>query len=157
MIALTLSALLAAAAPPSVDLVVVFPDRAQVTRVAEVACGAKQRADFTDISPAAGADSFRARTSEGTVLGLRSELLPRLEEFAPQLKDTQDKLKAIDDQLAVLQQARTRLDAQGRLAEQFATVAVILSVIFNRERMRWWQGIGVGATAIGVSLMALGG
>jgi drug/metabolite transporter (DMT)-like permease len=40
---------------------------------------------------------------------------------------------------------------------QFATVAVILSVIFNRERMRWWQGIGVGATAIGVSLMALGG
>ena len=41
-------------------------------------------------------------------------------------------------------------------ASQFATVAVILSVLFNRERMRWWQGIGVGATAVGVSLMALG-
>lgn len=39
---------------------------------------------------------------------------------------------------------------------QFATVAVILSVLFNRERMRWWQGIGVAATAMGVALMALG-
>lgn len=42
-------------------------------------------------------------------------------------------------------------------ASQFATVAVILSVLFNRERMRWWQGLGVGATAVGVALMALGG
>jgi drug/metabolite transporter (DMT)-like permease len=39
---------------------------------------------------------------------------------------------------------------------QFATVAVLLSVAFNRERMRWWQGMGVAATAVGVSLMALG-
>jgi drug/metabolite transporter (DMT)-like permease len=42
-------------------------------------------------------------------------------------------------------------------ASQFATVAVILSVLFNQERMRWWQGLGVGATAVGVALMALGG
>ncbi|MFM2072748.1 MAG: hypothetical protein RLZZ623_3012 [Actinomycetota bacterium] len=42
-------------------------------------------------------------------------------------------------------------------ASQFATVAVILSVLFNHERMRWWQGLGVAATAVGVSLMALGG
>jgi drug/metabolite transporter (DMT)-like permease len=41
-------------------------------------------------------------------------------------------------------------------ASQFATVAVILSVLFNRERMRWWQATGVAATAVGVSLMALG-
>lgn len=41
-------------------------------------------------------------------------------------------------------------------ASQFATVAVILSVVFNGERMRWWQGTGVGATAIGVALIALG-
>jgi drug/metabolite transporter (DMT)-like permease len=42
-------------------------------------------------------------------------------------------------------------------SSQFATVAVILSVMFNHERMRWWQGCGVGATAIAVSLIALGG
>ncbi|MCU1359366.1 MAG: EamA family transporter [Ilumatobacteraceae bacterium] len=41
-------------------------------------------------------------------------------------------------------------------ASQFATVAVVLSVMFNGERMRWWQATGVAATAVGVSLMALG-
>ena len=41
-------------------------------------------------------------------------------------------------------------------SSQFATVAVILSVMFNRERMRWWQAIGVGATALAVALIAVG-
>ena len=42
-------------------------------------------------------------------------------------------------------------------SSQFATVAVVLSVLFNRERMRWWQAIGVAATAVAVALIALGG
>jgi drug/metabolite transporter (DMT)-like permease len=42
-------------------------------------------------------------------------------------------------------------------SSQFATVAVILSVLFNRERMRWWQAVGVAATAVAVALIALGG
>jgi drug/metabolite transporter (DMT)-like permease len=42
-------------------------------------------------------------------------------------------------------------------ASQFATVAVLLSVIFNKERMRWWQAIGVVATAVAVALIAAGG
>jgi drug/metabolite transporter (DMT)-like permease len=42
-------------------------------------------------------------------------------------------------------------------ASQFATVAVVLAVLFGGERMRWWQASGVAATAVGVSLMALGG
>jgi drug/metabolite transporter (DMT)-like permease len=41
-------------------------------------------------------------------------------------------------------------------SSQFATFAVILSVLFNGERMRWWQACGVAASAVGVSLMALG-
>ncbi len=41
-------------------------------------------------------------------------------------------------------------------ASQFATAAGVLSVLFNRERMRWWQGTGVAATALGVALMAVG-
>jgi drug/metabolite transporter (DMT)-like permease len=41
-------------------------------------------------------------------------------------------------------------------ASQFATAAVVLSVLFNHERMRWWQGVGVAATAVGVALMAAG-
>lgn len=42
-------------------------------------------------------------------------------------------------------------------SSQFATVAVILSVLFNHERMRWWQALGVGTTALAVALIAAGG
>lgn len=42
-------------------------------------------------------------------------------------------------------------------SSQFATVAVVLSVLFNKERMRWWQALGVAATAVAVALIALGG
>ena len=41
-------------------------------------------------------------------------------------------------------------------ASQFATVAVVLSVAFNKERLRTWQAIGVLASGVGVALMALG-
>lgn len=41
-------------------------------------------------------------------------------------------------------------------ASQFAAVAVVLSVIFNKERLRTWQAIGVAAGGVGVALMALG-
>lgn len=42
-------------------------------------------------------------------------------------------------------------------SSQFATVAVVLSVLFNKERMHWWQGMGVGTTAVAVALIAAGG
>jgi drug/metabolite transporter (DMT)-like permease len=41
-------------------------------------------------------------------------------------------------------------------ASQFATAGVLLSVIFNAERLRSWQAVGVAASGIGVALMALG-
>lgn len=41
-------------------------------------------------------------------------------------------------------------------ASQFAAVAVLLSVIFNKERLRTWQAVGVVASGVGVALMAIG-
>ena len=41
-------------------------------------------------------------------------------------------------------------------ASQFATAAVVFSVIFNKERLRRLQGAGIAAAAVGVALMALG-
>ena len=41
-------------------------------------------------------------------------------------------------------------------SSQFATVAVVLSVLFNKERMRWWQALGVASTAVAVALIAMG-
>lgn len=42
-------------------------------------------------------------------------------------------------------------------SSQFATVAVVASVLFNHERMRWWQAVGVATTAVAVALIAIGG
>ena len=61
--------------------------------------------------------------------------------------------------IASLQTAFQKGDA-GPVAvasSQFATVAVILSVLFNHERMRWWQAVGVATTAVAVALIAAGG
>ncbi len=41
-------------------------------------------------------------------------------------------------------------------ASQFASVAVLLSVMFNSERLRTFQWMGVGASAVGVALMSVG-
>ena len=41
-------------------------------------------------------------------------------------------------------------------ASQFASVAVLLAVIFNKERLRPLQWLGVMASAIGVALMSVG-
>jgi uncharacterized membrane protein len=41
-------------------------------------------------------------------------------------------------------------------SSQFAAVAVLLAVLINRERLRWWQGIGVGLGAVSVALLAVG-
>lgn len=132
-------------AAPAVDQVVVFPDRAQVTRAAEVSCGAKVRVAFSEISPAAGGDTFRARVSEGQVLGLRSELKVRQEEFTPALVDAQAKLKALDQQREPLQQAKVRAENQSRLARELSNVSVTM---MSRELSRgtvdtkaWAQGV----------------
>ena len=118
--------LLVVVAAPGIDQVVVFPDRAQVTRSAEVPCGARARVDFNGVTPAAAPDSFRARVDDGTVLGLRAELKVREDEFAAPLKDAMDKVKALDDQLQTLRASRTRADALSRLGDQYASVAVTM-------------------------------
>lgn len=61
--------------------------------------------------------------------------------------------------IASLQLAYQRGDAGivSVASSQFATVAVLLSVLFNHERMRWWQACGVGTTAVAVALIATAG
>lgn len=60
-----------------------------------------------------------------------------------------------------LQLALLEVDASGSgvvavITSQFASIAVLTSVVFNRERMAWWQAVGVVASAGGVALMAAG-
>ena len=41
-------------------------------------------------------------------------------------------------------------------ASQFAAAAVLISAVVNRERLRWWQLVGLLMASVGVGLMALG-
>lgn len=41
-------------------------------------------------------------------------------------------------------------------ASQFAAATVVISAIVNKERLRWWQVVGLGLASVGVGLMAAG-
>ena len=78
-----------ATAQTGIESVVVYPDRAQVTRQTFVSCtDGAQTITFSGIPPAAAADSFRARGDGVVVQGLRSESKVRTEQFAPALTAT---------------------------------------------------------------------
>jgi drug/metabolite transporter (DMT)-like permease len=51
---------------------------------------------------------------------------------------------------------RGQIGAVAVAGTQFTAVAVSLAYIFDRERLAWWQTIGVVGTALGVSFIALG-
>jgi drug/metabolite transporter (DMT)-like permease len=41
-------------------------------------------------------------------------------------------------------------------ASQFAAAAVLISAFANRERLHWWQFVGLALASVGVGLMAIG-
>src|ERR1044072_1590015 len=70
------------AATPSVTSVVVYPDRAQVTRAQTVACeGRNTVARFEELTPASDPISFRATVDRGTVEGLLASDHTRQERY----------------------------------------------------------------------------
>jgi len=124
---ISLMMILAAAPTSQVDAVVVFPDRAQVLRVAEVPCGPKVTATFSGVTPAAAGDSFRAHVEGGSVEGLRSEQKPLKESFGPETKDLLAKLKKLEADQAQLQHALERSREQALIADQYANVTATMA------------------------------
>ncbi len=110
-----------------VDAVVVYPDRAQVVRVAEVPCGPKVVATFSNVTPAAAGDSFRAHVEGGSVEGLRSEQKPLRDSFAPEVKDLVAKLKKLSADRAQLAHALERAQAQQVVADAYSQVAATMA------------------------------
>lgn len=125
-----LAVMLSAAPSSAVDAVVVFPDRAQVVRVAEVPCGPKVTATFSGVSPAAAGDSFRAHVEGGAVEGLRSEQKPLKDSFSPEAKDLLAKLKKLETDQQGLMHALERSREQARIADSYALVT---STLASRE------------------------
>lgn len=118
--------LFAVLAASPVTQVVVYPDRAQVTRSATIACGPRATATFEGIPPAADPASFRARTDEGVVEGLRGEERTRRDAFAAKRKDLEDQQRALSLQIEAQQQRKSVLGQQDRIAQRYGDVATNL-------------------------------
>jgi uncharacterized protein (TIGR02231 family) len=116
--------LLILASTSNADRVVIFPDRAQVTRVTQLTCGARVPVKFENIPPAAGADSFRARVEGGTIDGLRSELITREKEFSAKAEALNAQIEALDLERNALNDQFTRAQGQQQLANQFTSVGM---------------------------------
>jgi uncharacterized protein (TIGR02231 family) len=103
--------------------VVVFPDRAQVTRSEKVTCGQRQVVSFGAIPPSADPQSFRAHIEGGSVDGLRVEKQLRSESFGKEAQEIDDQVEKLDAELRALDDARERDRAAAKLADEYAQVA----------------------------------
>lgn len=116
--------MLALVAPAKVSSVVVYPDRAQVTRVETVACTGRALAVFESVPPAADPSSFRARSEDATVESLVAEEHSRKEEFSPELETLRKKRETLEREMAELVDARARGLALKQMGESLTEVAV---------------------------------
>lgn len=114
------------ASAQDVNQVVVYPDRAQVTRVAEVKCGGRTELTFAGIPPAADFQSIRATARNATVEGLRTEEKTREEAFSKQLAKLDEELEGVQQQLAAIDDRLRRAQNSHQLGTQFDNVAVAL-------------------------------
>ena len=134
--------LLALASTTAPDVVVVYPDRAQVTRQASVACGARAVTMFERVPPAAVQDSFRATVAEGTVDGLRAELVKQERVFGEKARALEARLEALGDEARGLDDQRARLDAQRALSARLLGVAELglqKELAADRPDPKAWQ------------------
>jgi uncharacterized protein (TIGR02231 family) len=116
--------MLALVAPAKVSSVVVYPDRALVTRVETVACSGRALAAFESVPPAADPSSFRARSEDATVESLVAEERPRKESFGPELETLRKRREALEREMVDLVDARARGQALQQLSESLTEVAV---------------------------------
>lgn len=124
MSALMLLVLASTSAP---DSVVVFPDRAQVTRSVAVPCGARVPVTFEHIPPAAAQDSFRATLKgAGSIDGLRAELVSREQEFSEKATSVRTQLEALAVQLETLGDQLSALQTQQRTNQRYNEIAAQL-------------------------------
>lgn len=134
--------LLVLASTTSPDEVVVYPDRAQVTRVTQVTCGSRTALVFEGVPPAAVGDSFRARMSEGTVDGLRAELVRQEKVFSEKAEALEKKLEQLSDEGRVIDDQVARADGQRVLATRLREVAeqgLAKELAADKPDVKSWQ------------------
>jgi uncharacterized protein (TIGR02231 family) len=140
MNALLLTILASTSAP---DSVVVFPDRAQVTRESAVTCGARVPVSFENIPPSAAQDSFRARmVGGGSVDGMRAELVKREKEFGAKAESLVAALEALQLEIENASDQLSRAQNQTKVGRQYTEIAVQLvskEMAAERPDVKSWQ------------------
>src|SRR5438094_9906942 len=111
-------------APPTISQVVVYPDRAQVTRAQTVECGKRAVARFGAIPPAADPASFRAQAGAGAVEGLRYEEHTLAEAYAPEVKELEAETRKLAALVEAERDRQRRSSSATQLASAFTDVAV---------------------------------
>jgi uncharacterized protein (TIGR02231 family) len=114
----------AAAGPQSqIKRVVVYPDRAVVTRAVEIPCGAHVIAAFPGVPPAADPQSFRAVASVGAVDGVRWQEQQRPEAFAAGAEKRKQRVEALTAEHAQSLRDESRLTNARSTARGYLTLA----------------------------------
>jgi len=116
--------LLVFAASSQVSSVVVYPDRAQVTRVQALTCHGPTTAVFEHVPEVAARESFRARATGATLEGLTSEVRTRAEELAPERARWEARARELDAEQVRLESAQAQAKDLEQLARSYTTVAV---------------------------------
>ncbi len=109
-------------AAPRIERVVVFTDRAEVTRVGEVLCGPDAQLEFAALPPSLDPASLRAEAGAATVESVESLSRPRAQAFSPQAEALEEQLRAVALQLSEQRDAIAQAQEQARAAEGFAVV-----------------------------------
>jgi len=126
----------------SPNSVVVFPDRAVVTRRAAITCGSSQPVRFEGVPLTALESSFRASVSVGSVDGLHAQKVTSTEALADpkhphklQLTELSEERRRLDDELALARE-------QAALARNFDEISIKMlsrELSLDRPDLKAWQ------------------
>jgi uncharacterized protein (TIGR02231 family) len=117
---LLLLVLASSGAPTSV---IVYPDRARVTRVAEVRCPSAKPVVFEDIPPWAALASVRARADGALVEDLTLQRHSREASFGAEAQKLEGALRAVEQEVAADTDRLALTEARLQLSERFAAVS----------------------------------
>ncbi|WP_164017961.1 mucoidy inhibitor MuiA family protein [Pyxidicoccus trucidator] len=116
--------LVALATTSQISSVVIYPDRAQVTRARTVTCSGATTAVFDHLPTAAARESFRARAAGANLEGLAVDTVTLEQSVAPERAKLEVRGVALDREQEVLKAAAERAKDLERLSQGFTDVAV---------------------------------
>ncbi|WP_141325797.1 mucoidy inhibitor MuiA family protein [Myxococcus sp. AB025B] len=116
--------LLVLAAAPQVSSVVVYPDRAHVTRTQDVTCRGPTTAVFEHVPEAASRESFRARAPGADLEGLTAERQTLEQQLSAERREWRARWDALTQEELTLDAALARVTGLERLSEGYTDVAV---------------------------------